>query len=155
MIADRGRLRVLLADTARTLHVGVLADCFFDPATAVCLRRATASDRTAPMISLCEPTRCPNACVTRRHRPAWERTADDTRALLKEKRLSGLQRTALTQELHRIETILAAVEYQDAPVTVVACNHRAAGRAIIADLGSRSVRLSGVSGSRSVILGSR
>jgi hypothetical protein len=119
MIADRGRLRILLADTARTLHVGVLADCFFDPATAVCLRRATASDRTAPMISLCEPTRCPNACITRHHRPAWERPADDTRALLKEKRLSGLQRTALLQELRRIEAILAAVEDEDAPVTAL------------------------------------
>jgi hypothetical protein len=116
MIADRGRLRILLANTARTLHVGVLADCFFDPATAVCLRHATASDRTAPMISLCEPARCPNACITRRHRPAWERTADDARALLKEKRLSGLQRTALTQELHRIETIVAAVKDPDSPV---------------------------------------
>jgi hypothetical protein len=118
MIADRGRLRILLANTARTLHVGVLADCFFDPATAVCLRRATASDRATPMISLCEPARCPNACITRRHRPAWERTADDARALLEEKRLSGLQRAALTQELHRIETILDAVEDRDTPVTV-------------------------------------
>ena len=117
MMADRGRLRVLLIDAARTLHVGVLADCFFEPATAVCLHRATASDRTAPMISLCEPARCPNACITRRHRPVWERTADDARAFLKEKRLSGLQRAALTRELHRIETILAGVEDQDTPVT--------------------------------------
>src|ERR1019366_7071662 len=44
VIADRGRLRTLLASTARTLHIGVLADCFFDPATAVCLRHATEPD---------------------------------------------------------------------------------------------------------------
>jgi hypothetical protein len=112
MIADRGRLRILLANTARTLHVGVLADCFFDPATAVCLRRATASDQTEPMISLCEPTRCPNACITAGHRPAWARTADNARALLKEKRLSELQRTALAQELRRIETVLSTVDDQ-------------------------------------------
>src|SRR3546814_3946765 len=33
MIADRARLRVMLASVARTFHVGPLADCFFDPAT--------------------------------------------------------------------------------------------------------------------------
>jgi hypothetical protein len=112
MIADRGRLRILLANTARTLHVGVLADCFFDPATAVCLRHATASDQTTPMISLCEPTRCPNACITARHRPAWARTADNARALLKENRLSELQRSVLAQEVHRIETVLSDVDDQ-------------------------------------------
>src|SRR3546814_10047142 len=75
MIADRGRLRVMLADTARTLHVGVLADCFFDPANAVCLRHA-AGNRSAPMISLCEPSRCPNACITARHRRSEEHTSE-------------------------------------------------------------------------------
>ena len=45
MIADRARLRTLLASLARTLHVGPLADCFFDPSTALCLKRTTASDR--------------------------------------------------------------------------------------------------------------
>jgi hypothetical protein len=109
MIADRGRLRVLLASTARTLHVGVLADCFFDPATALCLHRATDPDRSAPLIALCEPTRCPNACVTARHRPAWAHAADDARVLLKEKRLSALQRAVMKQELDRIEAVLDGI----------------------------------------------
>lgn len=112
MVADRGRLRILLADTARTLHVGVLADCFFDPATAVCLRHSTANDHPGPLLSLCQPTRCPNACITARHRPAWQRSADEVRTLLKEKRLPGLQRTALAQELQRIGAILATAEDQ-------------------------------------------
>jgi hypothetical protein len=62
------------------------------------------------MISLCEPTRCPNACITARHRPAWARTADNARVLLREKRLSALQRTALAQDLHHIETVLSAID---------------------------------------------
>jgi len=106
MIADRGRLRTLLASTARSLHAGVLADCFFDPATAACLRRMTEPDRTAPVIALCEPTRCPNACIRARHRPTWSRAANDARTLLAEKRLSALQRAALMQDLERIETVL-------------------------------------------------
>ncbi|MGH9805856.1 MAG: integrase [Terriglobia bacterium] len=109
MIADRGRLRTILASSARALHVGILADCFFDPATAACLRHATDHDRTAPMISLCEPTRCPNACITARHQSSWARAGDDARALLKEKRLSEPQRTALTQELQRIEAVLNGI----------------------------------------------
>ncbi len=107
MIADRARLRVLLADTARTLHVGVLADCFFDPATAVCLRHAVNRDPDGPMISLCEPTRCPNACITMRHRSAWASAAENARAILKEKRLTELQRLAVAEDLRRIETVLS------------------------------------------------
>ncbi|MCC6789885.1 MAG: integrase, partial [Hyphomonadaceae bacterium] len=59
-IADRARLRTLLKDLARTLHVGPLADCFFDPAHALCLKRATDVERDTPAMALCEPTRCPN-----------------------------------------------------------------------------------------------
>jgi hypothetical protein len=109
MIADRARLRTMLANLARTLHVGVLADCFFDPGTAMCLNQAMRVDKKAPLTALCEPTRCPNACITARHRPVWARASDDARALLKEKRLSELQRTALAQDLRRIEGVLDGI----------------------------------------------
>ena len=109
MIADRARLRTLLASLARTLHVGPLADCFFDPSTALCLKRATAPDRMTPLIALCEPTRCPNACITQRHRPAWERAAADAALLLREKRLPEPQRVVLQQELARVEAVLAGI----------------------------------------------
>ncbi len=110
MIADRSRLRILLADTARSLHVGVLADCFFDPATAVCLRQAASGDQAAPMISLCEPSRCPNACITTRHRPARVDAAENARTIFKEKRLTELQRLAVGEDLRRIERILSGIE---------------------------------------------
>lgn len=87
MIADRARLRVLLASTAHTLHPGLLADCFFDPSTALCLA-SPAVGASAPVMPLCQPTRCPNACITVRHKPAWAGAADDARELLREKRLS-------------------------------------------------------------------
>ena len=109
MIADRARLRTLRASLARTLHVGPLADCFFDSSTALCLKRTTASDRTTPLIALCEPTRCPNACLTQRHRPVWERAAADAALLLREKRLPAPQRVVLQQELARIQAVLAGI----------------------------------------------
>lgn len=110
MIADRARLRTMLASLARTLHVGVLADCFFDPGTALCLKQATSADNKTPLTALCQPTRCPNACITARHRPAWARSADEARAVLKEKRLSSLQRSALQQDLARIEAVLHDID---------------------------------------------
>ena len=109
MIADRARVRTLLASLARMLHVGPLADCFFDPATALCLKRTTASDRTSPLIALCEPTRCPNACITQRHRPTWERAAADAALLLREKRLPAPQRVVLQQELARVQAVLTGI----------------------------------------------
>ena len=109
MIADRGRVRILLASLARTLHAGPLADCFFDPSTALCLKRATAPDRATPLIALCAPTRCPNACITQRHRPAWDRAAADAARLLREKRLPGPQRVVLQRELARVEAVLAGI----------------------------------------------
>ncbi len=109
MIADRARLRAMLASLARTLHVGVLADCFFDPSTALCLKHAEEPDRSAPFVALCEPTHCPNACITERHKPVWAQAADDARTLLREKRLSALQRSALRRDLDRIEAILDGI----------------------------------------------
>lgn len=104
------RLRVMLASVARTFHVGLLADCFFDPATALCLKRVTTPDPRQPLTALCEPTRCPNACITARHRPAWERAADDARAHLRERRMSDLQRRALEGELDRLTAVIAGID---------------------------------------------
>lgn len=110
MIADRPRLRVMLASVARTLHVGVLADCFFDPATALCLKRVTTLEPTQPLTTLCEPTRCPNACITARHRPAWERAAVDASTHLHERHISKIQRHALQSELERLSAVIAAID---------------------------------------------
>jgi hypothetical protein len=122
MIADRARLRVLLASLARTLHVGILADCFFDPSTALCLKHTSAPNRSAPLVALCEPTRCPNACITARHRPVWARAADDARILLREKRLSELQRVALRRDLDRIEAILDGITKPASPDPPARCS---------------------------------
>ncbi|MGI8398345.1 integrase (plasmid) [Agrobacterium deltaense] len=108
MIADRARIRTMLASLAQTLHVGVLADCFFDPGTAACLKQAT--DAKGPLTALCQPTLCPNACITVRHRPAWARSAQEAKSLLKQKRLSQLQRNILQQELERTMTILTNID---------------------------------------------
>ena len=64
-LLDQKRLRTMLAHLGKPLHVGFLNDCFFDPASALCLRP---DDKpVAPVISRCSPDRCPNSCLTTRH----------------------------------------------------------------------------------------
>jgi hypothetical protein len=112
-MADPARVRAMLAHVARTLYVGVLNDCFFDPATALCLNGKT--QRSAPAMAQCRPDRCPNSCITSRHRPVWARAADDATILLREKRLSELQRVALCRDLDRIESVLDGITTPASP----------------------------------------
>jgi hypothetical protein len=69
-IVDSGRIKAMLGHLARTLHVGHLNDCFFEPATALCLKRSPETARTEPILSNCAPDRCPNSCLSRRPPPA-------------------------------------------------------------------------------------
>lgn len=106
-ISDRGLLRTMLSDLAQTLHVGIFADCFFDPAVAVCSK--TATDQTKHQSSLCQPSKCPNACIRTRHLPAWQKAEDEIKALLKEKRLSAIQRASFKAERARIRDAIGRV----------------------------------------------
>ena len=96
-IADPARVRAMLAHVAKTLFVGVLSDCFFDPATALCLNGKT--DHSRPAMAQCRPDRCPNSCITDRHRPLWAKAITDGEELLKTRRLSPLQREAIDADI--------------------------------------------------------
>ena len=107
-VVDAQRLRSMLGHLARTLHVGLLADCFFDPDTALCLdRENTTADRTVPALSHCRPDRCPNACVTRRHLAPWQASIAEGEHLLQDRRLSSLQRQVLTEDNERKRRLIA------------------------------------------------
>ena len=58
---------------------------------------------------MCAPVRCPNACIAERHRPAWQRGADEARLLLCEKRLSEPQRVTLEAEVAGIQRVLEQI----------------------------------------------
>ena len=103
-IADPTRVRAMLAHVAKTLFVGVLNDCFFEPATALCLNGKT--EVTAPAMAQCRPDKCPNSCITSRHRPLWTKAIVDGEQLLKTKRLSPLQRSAIETDLQRYRRAL-------------------------------------------------
>ncbi|QFZ20448.1 hypothetical protein [Saccharothrix syringae] len=58
-VADEPRLRTMLVHLTKTLHPGVLNDCFFNAATAMCVKRATIIGRPVPQHNMC--LRCSNA----------------------------------------------------------------------------------------------
>ncbi|MGE3993316.1 hypothetical protein [Pseudorhodoplanes sp.] len=106
MIADGKRVKAMLAHLARTLHVGYLNDCFFEPATALCLGRSTGSE-SQPILSNCAPDRCPNSCIARRHLPPWQTAIAHAETMLEEKRLSSVQRSAIRQDRDRMRKLIA------------------------------------------------
>ena len=88
--------------------MGLLADCFFDPDTALCLDREGATpDRSAPALSHCRPDRCPNACVTRRHLAPWRMSIAQGDEMLRTKRLSSLQRQIIADDNERKRRLIA------------------------------------------------
>ncbi|CAH1663454.1 hypothetical protein ACVW1C_008353 [Bradyrhizobium sp. USDA 4011] len=106
-IMDRKRLRTTLAHLGRTLHVGFLNDCLFDAATALCLTDVADPERTAPALSRCSPDRCPNACLTARHREPWQASIAEGEGLLADRRLSPLQREAIARDNERKRRLIA------------------------------------------------
>ena len=96
----------MLAYVAKTLFVGVLSDCFFDPATALCLNGKT--DHGRPAMAQCRPDRCPNSCIASHHRPLWAKAIAAGEELLKAKYLTAPQRDAIGNDIRRYRTVLRA-----------------------------------------------
>lgn len=107
-VLDQKRLRTMLAHLGKTLHVGFLNDCFFDPSSALCLRP---DDKpVAPVISRCSPDRCPNSCLTARHAAPWQASIDEGEHLLQGNTLSAFQKVAITQDNNRKRRLIAHLE---------------------------------------------
>ncbi|WP_414167367.1 hypothetical protein ACMATS_07370 [Streptoverticillium reticulum] len=67
VVASPARLRTMLEHLAKTLHPGVLNDCFYRASTAVCRKRARATGRPMPLHNMC--LTCPNARRSTVHVP--------------------------------------------------------------------------------------
>jgi integrase len=107
-IADEGRVRSMLKLLSKNLHVGALADCQYNRDTALCRKNAVKAPGDGPLLSMCQPSMCPNAIIGKEHVPRWQRVADeiDTR-LARRRELPVLQVKVLEMEKERITTVLA------------------------------------------------
>jgi hypothetical protein len=112
VVASPTRLRTLLHHLTKTLHPGVLNDCFYQAETAVCRKRAKPLGRPVPMLDMC--MRCPNSRRTAVHMPRLERARDMAQAELGEATgLPHLQQLAITEHLATLTRLIAEIDHED------------------------------------------
>lgn len=100
-VVDEARLRALLLQRFTTLVPGVLNDCAFAPAQALCLAGVPLEERDAPLVRLCDPIRCTNSYMTGRHLPLVELAIENANQALKTRSLPVLQVRVLRRERDR------------------------------------------------------
>lgn len=106
IVADSKRVKAMLGHLARSLHVGILNDCFFERTSALCLA-ASKDPSDQPRLSVCAPDRCPNSCIARSHLPAWQGAIARADVVLGDKRLSKLQRDVIRQDRDRMRKLIS------------------------------------------------
>ncbi|MEV6851410.1 hypothetical protein [Actinoplanes sp. NPDC051411] len=112
-VAEPARLRAMLRHLGTTLHPGVLNDCFFTPATAICLKRATTPGPPVPQHTAC--LRCSNARRSTVHLGRLTAARDQAHQLDQECRrraeqIPPLQRQAIRTHLAELDTLIAELE---------------------------------------------
>ncbi|WP_405501642.1 hypothetical protein [Streptomyces anulatus] len=111
-VASSSRLRTLLQHLTKTLHPGVLNDCFYQAETAVCRKRAKPLGRPVPMLDMC--MRCPNSRRSAVHLPRLERAHDMARAELTDATaVPRLQQLAITEHLATLTRLIAEIDHED------------------------------------------
>ncbi|WP_371551389.1 hypothetical protein OG266_38420 [Streptomyces sp. NBC_00554] len=105
----------LLARRVGALHLGLANYCWFlDPGKALCLNLARSSDRSKPLVGMCDSARCPQATHHSCHRNVWATSAATSRAFIsKIGRGQSTERARLTVEAERAERIVAGIDAAD------------------------------------------
>lgn len=106
-VVDERRLDRMLSHMGRTLHRGLLTDCFFNPATALC--RSKDSDGT-PVFELCQPTKCANSRISKLHKGAWLERGAAARALASSDGLSGLEIKPVEDLARTAESVIRVLD---------------------------------------------
>ncbi len=115
VVATPARLRTMLEHITRILHPGVLNDCFYQPATAVCSKRAKSLGRPLPMLNMCSA--CPNARRTAVHLPRLLTARDQALQALQAGELLPLQRVALTEHAASFAPLIADLQAYGVPTS--------------------------------------
>lgn len=107
VVSEKRRAK-LLENTAVTLYPGFINDCFFYADHALCLKRG--NEASGPALSRCQPQRCPNSMVTKRHEPALRACLEDAESMKEGKRLSPLQLRAIDLQIETYRRLLKEAE---------------------------------------------
>ncbi|MFJ5779830.1 hypothetical protein [Streptomyces sp. NPDC093094] len=112
-IADERAEAALLAKQFPHLHLGTINHCMFDAPQAECQTQLPADQRgTAPLIGACQPDRCRNSAITRRHAPIWIAEEDDLTTRAKDPSLSTPGREAVLVRLADVQRITRALQHE-------------------------------------------
>lgn len=112
-LGDDELIKPLLRTAAENFYPGTLNDCAFDASLARCLDAAGASNRTQPILSACQPGRCPNATIEARHRPVWVAARGHLAELLRRPDLSKPKRALLDAELAEVNRTLSSIPSEE------------------------------------------
>ncbi|MGA5207995.1 hypothetical protein [Streptomyces variegatus] len=114
IIASPARLRTMLQHLTKTLHPGVLNDCFYQPSTALCAKRAQHTGRPLPLLTMC--LTCPNGRRSSVHLPRLATArAQAQRPLDAPAGLSRLQTAALTTHIADLDHAIAELTSTGSP----------------------------------------
>ncbi|ROQ63121.1 hypothetical protein EDD93_5859 [Streptomyces sp. 840.1] len=114
--ASPERLRTMLRHLTRTLHPGVLNDCFHQPATAVCEKRSKGLGRPLPMLNMC--LTCPNSRRSSVHLPRLHQTrASAVNELGDAKDLPAHQQSALGHFIATLDSLIDELRQTKRPET--------------------------------------
>lgn len=107
-VVDNRRREKMLSNTAVTLHPGFINDCFFYADHALCVKAAGADAQ--PAFARCQPGRCPNSVVAKRHIPALQSCLTDAEHMKKDKNISPIQRHAIEAQINNYQLLLTQVD---------------------------------------------
>ncbi|MGW0561639.1 hypothetical protein ACWDZ4_13720 [Streptomyces sp. NPDC003016] len=115
VVSSPTRLRAMLRHLTRTLHPGMLNDCFHQAETAVCNKRAKSPGRPLPMLSMC--LQCPNSRRSAVHLPRLLHTRNQARQDFHDiDSLPRLQQIAITEHLSSLTRLIAEIhDEKDGP----------------------------------------
>ncbi|MFF8729526.1 hypothetical protein ACF073_23980 [Streptomyces sp. NPDC015171] len=96
----------MLQHLTKTLRPGILNDCFYQPSTALCAKRAKHAGRLLPLLTMC--LTCPNGRRSSVHLPRLSTArAQAQRPLDAPAGLSRLQTATLTTHIAELDHAIA------------------------------------------------
>lgn len=106
-------IKPFLRTAAQNFYPGTLNDCAFDASLALCLASVDPSDRSAPVLSACQPGRCPNATIEEKHGPVWVAARGRLADLLARPDLSEPKRALLNAELAEVDRTISTIKLRE------------------------------------------
>lgn len=93
-----------LASSKKSLFVGKFNFCFFDPSKALCTEGGVSAG--GPILNFCQPDKCSNACIGKRHIVRWEAQLKQAEEFAAHPKSSAVQRELLEREVASLRTVI-------------------------------------------------